>query len=454
MPRRIAVVGAGPAGLFAAQSLVAHNESTSDAAATVEVDVYDRLPTPYGLLRYGVAPDHTSIKSVALALARTFESPAVRFRGLVELGTDLHHRELLSAYDAVVYAVGASEDLHLGVPGEEAAGSRSAREFVAWYSGHPDAEPQYLDGVRSVAAIGVGNVAVDVARILTKAADDLDVTDMPLPVLQELHRADVREVWLIGRRGPQHASFTTVELRELLNTPGVRLDLDPADLAGIDEEALDRRNKANVRLLREAGTRESPDHPRCTLHLRFWRRPSMVLSTGNPARVSGLGLERTEIGPDGRLRGTGESETIDAQLVLRAIGYRSVPLAGVPFDPDRGVVPNADGRVLDLSGSVRPREYVVGWFKRGPVGVIGSNKSDAAQTVRNLLADLADHPEWQVAEGTRAEFERSLDARGVHVSDLEDWLRIERAEQNLGAANDRDRTKIETWQDLMDLVGE
>lgn len=442
MGLRIAVVGSGPSGLFAAQSLLNHAPDTG-------IDIFDRLPTPYGLLRYGVAPDHTSIKSVASALARTFEAERVSFCGLVELGVDVTAAELLESYDAVIYAVGASEDLRMGIPGEHLIGSDSAREFVAWYSGHPDAREQRLTGVSSAVAVGVGNVAVDVARILAKAPADLDQTDMPLPVLEELHRAHVEQVWVLGRRGPQHASFTTVELRELLNTRGVAVDVPEDSFAGVEDDRLDRRGKANLALLRGAATAVQSERPRCTLHFRFWRRPVAVegAENGGTDRVRGLQLERTELDPDGRVRGTGQLETIPAELVLRAIGYRSVALPGVSFDQQRGIVPNAEGRVLDLDGAVCPREYVVGWIKRGPIGVIGTNKSDANQTVKHLLEDLADQPAVP-----RPSLREKLSERGFTATSYADWQRIDQAEQNLGAQHDRDRTKIEAWHELLALV--
>ncbi len=437
MGLRIAIVGSGPSGLFAAQSLHKFAPETS-------IDIFDRLPTPYGLLRYGVAPDHTSIKSVATALARTFDSERVSFCGLVELGHDVTAAELLDSYDAVIYAVGANEDLRMGIPGEDLAGSDSAREFVAWYSGHPDARAQRLTGVTSAVAVGVGNVAVDVARILAKAATDLDKTDMPLPVLEELHRAHVEHVWVLGRRGPQHASFTTVELRELLNTPGVAVDVPGDSFDDVDDARLDRRGRANLALLRAAATAIQPTEPRCTLHFRFWRRPVAVKGQES---VRGLQLEQTELDADGRVRGTGRFETIPAQLVLRAIGYRSVALPGVSFDERRGIVPNAEGRVLDLDGSVCPREYVVGWIKRGPIGVIGTNKSDANQTVKHLLEDLDDQPAQP-----RPSLREKLSERGLTATSYADWQRIDRAEQNLGAQHERDRTKIEAWHELLALV--
>lgn len=437
MGLQIAIVGSGPSGLFAAQALLNH------APETV-IDIFDRLPTPYGLLRYGVAPDHTSIKAVATALARTFESERVSFCGLVELGVDVTAAELLASYDAVIYAVGANEDLRMGIPGEDLPGSDSAREFVAWYSGHPDARGQRLAGVSSAVAVGVGNVAVDVARILAKAPADLDETDMPLPVLEELHRAKVNDVWVLGRRGPQHASFTTVELRELLRTPGVAIDVPEDSFDGVQDEELDRRGKANLALLRAAASAVQPSEPRCTLHFRFWRRPALI---EGQERVSGLQLERTELGPDARVRGTGQLETIPAELVLRAIGYRSVALPGVSFDDERGIVPNDEGRVLDRDGAVCPREYVVGWIKRGPIGVIGTNKSDASQTVKHLLEDLAGQPTQDLPC-----LREKLRNRGFTATSYADWQRIDQAERNLGSQHERDRTKIEAWHELLALA--
>ncbi len=430
---RVAIVGAGPSGLFAAQFLSARDD--------VAVDIFDRLPTPYGLLRYGVAPDHTSIKAVAHALARVFDAPAVRFLGMVHFGRDVTREELLTGYDAVIYAVGASEDLRMRVPGEDAVGSRSAREFVAWYSGHPDAEPQSLDGVRQAVAVGVGNVAVDVARILVKEPLALAVTDMPEDVLGELRRARLTDVWVVGRRGPQHASFTTTELRELCRTPGVAVSVDPEAFDDIDDDTLDRRTRANVAVLREASETQVAA-PRMRLHFLFWRRP--VELCGDPVRE--LVLERTRL-DDGRVVGTGETETLEVELVLRAIGYRAVRLPGVAFDEKLGVIPSEHGRVLNGS-RVAPREYVVGWIKRGPIGVIGTNKSDARETVEHVLADLAELG----PRADRVDLVDALAARGFVPSSYDDWRRIEAAEANRGASYARERMKIEAWHELLDLV--
>ncbi len=436
MTRRVAIVGSGPSGLFAAQALLRGGDD-------VRVDVLDRLPTPFGLLRYGVAPDHVSIKAVADRLAAVFDDDRVRFFGMVELGTDVTRRELLDAYDAVVYAAGASEDRRLAVPGEDLQGSVSAREFVAWYSGHPDAHTQHLGGVTTAMCFGVGNVAVDVARVLLAAPEQLSSTDMPQLVLDELAASRVRHVWVVGRRGPQHASFTTPELRELLTLDDVAVDLNPAVFDGIDEASLDRRTAGNIQALREASARVV-ERPRATLHLLFWHRPIELVGEQRVRRVV---LERTEASEGTSVVGTGELREIDVELVCKAIGYRGKALPGVPFDEAAGIIPNADGRVVDAAGRVQPGEYVVGWIKRGPIGVIGTNKSDAAQTVALLLEDLDAAP-----PRAHVELADLMASRGRAPSTFDDWLAIDAAERDLGASLERQRTKIESWHSLRDLV--
>ncbi|WP_206079844.1 FAD-dependent oxidoreductase [Propioniciclava coleopterorum] len=437
-PPRVVIVGAGPSGLFAANALLKNN-------ADVRIDVLDRLPTPYGLLRYGVAPDHASMQGIQRALAAPFASDRVRFFGMVELGRTIAQEELVEGYDAVIYAAGASEDRRLGVPGEDLPGSRSAREFVAWYCGHPDAEPQSLAGVRSAVAFGVGNVAIDVARVLAAPHDRIVDTDMPVPVVAELRAAQVRDVFVVGRRGPQHASFTTPELRELLTLPGVQPVLDPADLDGIDEEGLDRRVTGNLAALREVLGRHVPD-ARVRLHLLFWWRP--VAFEGDPD-LTEVVLERTAPDDDDRVVGTGELRRVDADLALRAIGYRGRRLPGVPFDDVHGVVPHEAGRVLEEHGARRANEYVVGWIKRGPVGVIGTNKSDAAATVATLLADL---DAGQLPSPTGPDAAAVLAARGVVPSTFEDWQRIDAEELARGVPYGRPRIKVATWHALTELV--
>ncbi len=437
-PPRIAIVGAGPSGLFAANALLKNH-------ADVRIDVLDRLPTPYGLLRYGVAPDHASMQGIQRALAAPFASDRVRFFGMVELGRTLDAAELSAGYDAVIYAAGASEDRRLGVPGEDLPGSRSAREFVAWYCGHPDAEPQSLAGVRSAVAFGVGNVAIDVARILAAPHGRILDTDMPEPVVAELRTADVRDVWVVGRRGPQHASFTTPELRELLTLPGVQPVVDPADLAGIDAEGLDRRVIGNLAALHEATQRHVPD-ARVRLHLLFWWRP--VAFEGDPA-LSAVVLQRTTLDAAGAVVDTEQRRTVPAQLALRAIGYRGRPLPGVPFDHAGGVVPHRDGRVVTHAGEPHRNDYVVGWIKRGPVGVIGTNKSDAAATVATLLADLE---AGVLPAPTGPDAAAVLAERGVTPSSFEDWQHIDAEELARGVPYGRPRIKVATWHALTELV--
>ena len=434
-PRRVAIVGAGPSGIFAAQALLL-------AHPGIAVDLYDRLPTPYGLLRYGVAPDHTSIKGVGDALARVFESPDIRFLGLVEFGRDVTRKELLGAYDAVIYAAGASEDAEMAVPGENLPGSESARSFVSWYSGHPDASRFRLTGVRSVVTIGVGNVAVDVSRILCKTAFELSPTDMPDTVLNELRGHVIRDVWIVGRRGPEHASFTTPELRELLTLPHVQPVVD-GRLDDIDLTTLERRPRANIEALKVATERSVPDAS-LRLHLLFWHRP---LEVEGRHRVAGITLERTALDDEGHLVGTGEERAIECELVLRAIGYRGRALAGVPFDEVRGVIPHRLGRVMDARGRVQRREYVVGWIKRGPTGVIGTNKSDAAETVAALIEDLAVEPQVMLEPA-----EHMWRRKGLRPTTYDDWMRIDAAESALGGRYGRRRTKIATWPDLLGIA--
>src|ERR1700761_6781905 len=398
----VAVVGSGPAGLYAAEALV-KQAAALPVPVPVRVDVIDRLPTPYGLVRYGVAPDHKSIKSIAQYLRKVLERPDVRFLGGVHLGEDVTRDDLVSAYDAVIYATGAMRDRRLGIPGEDLPGSYAATDFVNWYCGHPDigADAFTLDA-ESVAVIGVGNVAVDVARILARDPHELHTTDIPHPVLETLQASKVREVHMIGRRGPAYAKFTTKELRELGDLPGVELVVhgDEADLNTFDASGQgtalaesDRRVRGNLvaitRWAQGAAAQASASGHSRRLVVRFWLKPVEILGT---ERVTGIALERTAIDAAGAFGGTGETETLDAQMVLRSVGSQSVPLPGVPFDERASVVPNAAGRVLGPDGQPLPGEYVAGWLKRGPTGVIGTNKSDAAETVRSLLEDLAGGP--------------------------------------------------------------
>src|SRR5215467_1799063 len=390
----VAVVGSGPAGLYTAEALIKQGAAL-DTPHAIRVDVLDRLPTPYGLVRYGVAPDHKSIKSIAEKLRTVLEHDGVSFIGGVHLGDDVTREDLLASYDAVVYATGAMRDRRMGIPGEDLPGSVAATDFVNWYSGHPDIDPdKYSLDAESVAVIGVGNVAVDVARILARDPEELRQTDVSQPVLEALRASQVREVHMIGRRGPAQAKFTTKELRELGELEGVDVvvgdgeaDLDAFDPTGESARLAtsDRHVRGNYAVIRDwAARRAGVGGPGLTsarrLTIRFWLKPAEI---HGPERVTNLTLERTKMDEGGRVTGTGSFETLPVQMVLRSVGYQSVPLPGVPFDDRSFVVPNADGRVLGPDGAALPGEYVSGWLKRGPTGVIGTNKSDAAQTVRS-----------------------------------------------------------------------
>lgn len=428
----MAIVGSGPAGVYAAAALARHGE--------VAVDVLDRLPAPYGLVRYGVAPDHEDIKSISATLRKVLEEPAVRFLGNIDVGREVTFEELHRYYDAVIVAAGAAVDRRLGIPGEDLPGSFSATDFVAWYSGHPDAPIDHFTlTARSVAVIGVGNVAIDVTRILAKSAEDLRGTDLPDHVLQVLEASVVEDIHLIGRRGPVQAKFTTRELRELgeladadvLVDPG-ELELDAASHERLEKEAVPRRN---LKVLQDWAERQ-PAGRRRRVHVRFLLRPVQVLGDD---RVGGLLLERTRLDGTGNATGTGAMSTVEAQMVLRSVGYRGLPLPGLPFDEAAGVIPNAGGRVL-RAGVVVPGEYVAGWIKRGPTGVIGTNKRDATETVAALLADAPSLPPAPVRDPDA--LPQLLAQRAVNVVTWQGWGAIERAEEELGRLQGRERVKI------------
>jgi ferredoxin--NADP+ reductase len=442
-PPAIAVVGSGPAGIFVVESLL---KTHPDA----RIDVIERLPAPYGLLRYGVAPDHLKMKSLATGFARTLSNPRVRFFGNVEIGRDIDVADLRSHYDAIVYAIGAPSHRSLGIPGEDLPGSLPAGDFVAWYGGHPESltPPVDLTGASSAAVVGVGNVAIDTARVLLKDTSLLEVTDMSRETLAVLAASNVSDVYMLGRRGAHDAKFTTKELRELGELPGVDVVIEARDLAGMDGTEYDGLTQRNLEVLREFAARPLTGAPR-RLHLRFYARPVEIVG---PSHVEALRIERMRYDDAGALGGTGVFEDLPVQIVFRAVGYRSVMLAGVPFDEKRGLVPNAAGRVLDgPDGAVRPGEYVAGWVKRGPQGVIGTNKQDAAETVAALVADLAatdaertSHPDLAV----------TLAAYGISFVDWEGWSRIDARERELGAAEGRDRIKISAIEHLLEAANE
>lgn len=438
---RVAVVGSGPSGCYIAQTLVQLDPG-------VRVDVLDRLPCPYGLVRYGVAPDHEKIKSLQGNLTTVLEHERVRFLGGVRVAGPggLSVARLRSLYHAVVYCVGAAADRRLGIPGEELPGSWSATEFVSWYSAHPDAaDAGFVRGVRSAVVIGVGNVAVDVTRMLVRGAGELRPTDMPQAALDALAASGVAEVHMVGRRGPSQARFTTKELRELGGLPGTGVVVDPAELAldpaCADAAALPAVQRRNVEAMR-GWAAAGPVSPGRRIRLRFFLRPVEVLADGG--RVGGVRFERTAPDGHGGVTGTGRYEDVAAQLVLRSVGYRGVPLEGLPFDPVNGTVPHREGRVL-RDGVTSPGEYVAGWIKRGPTGVIGTNRPCAKETATALLADAPVLARTEVPGDALP----ALRAAGLEPVLWAGWQAIERAEAELGARLGRGVVKLADWDALM-----
>ncbi|MFE5814000.1 FAD-dependent oxidoreductase [Streptomyces sp. NPDC056479] len=439
----VAVVGSGPSGCYTAQSLVQQDPD-------VAVDVLDRLPCPYGLVRYGVAPDHEKIKSLQNNLRTVLEHERVRFLGGVQIGPGgVPAARLRELYHAVVYCVGAATDRHLGIPGEDLPGSWSATEFVSWYSAHPDAvDDGFVAGTRSAVVIGVGNVAVDVARMLARGTAELSPTDMPQAALTSLAASRVTDVTMVGRRGPSQARFTTKELRELGTLPDTEVAVDPAELAMdpayADPSGLPAPQRRNVEVLRGWAGSPARDAGH-RLRLRFFLRPVELLA--DAGRVGAVRFERTA--PDGRggVTGTGQFEDVEAQLVLRSVGYRGVPLEGLPFDPAAGTVPHLAGRVL-REGTVAPGEYVAGWIKRGPTGVIGTNRPCAKETVTSLLEDAP----ALVRRELPGDPLTALRTEGVEPVEWTGWCAIERAEAELGASLGRGVVKLPDWQSLMNAA--
>ena len=445
-PLRVAVVGSGPAGFYAAAALLA-------AAPPAEVDMIERLPTPWGLVRLGVAPDHPKLKEVSRAFERTAMRPGFRFFGNVEVGRDVEHADLRRLYDAVVYAVGAQTGRRMGIPGEDLAGSWSATEFVAWYNGHPDFQDLSFDlsGERAV-VVGNGNVALDVARMLALTYEELARTDTTDPAIEAIAGSGIREILVLGRRGPVQASWTPPELQELGDLAGadvvvdpVDLELDPASDAELAEgTAIARRN---IEVLREFAARPPEGKPR-TIRLRFCVSPVAVLGE---ERVQAIELVRNELvaGAGGRIRAvpTDEREVVPCGIVFRSVGYHGVPLPGVLFDEELGTIPNRDGRVLDDRGRPVPGVYCAGWIKRGPTGVIGTNKKDATETVEQLLEDA--HAGLLSRDDAAGDLDELLAERGVEAVVYAGWEAIDVLERERGGEQGRPRVKLRTWDELL-----
>jgi ferredoxin/flavodoxin---NADP+ reductase len=443
-PLRVAVVGSGPAGFYAANALLG-------ADPPVEVDMLERLPTPWGLVRLGVAPDHPKLKDVSRAFERTAQKPGFRFFGNVEVGAQITHDDLVRLYDAVVYTVGAQTDNRLGVPGEELPGSWSATQFVAWYNGHPDFQDLEFDlSVERAVVVGAGNVALDVARMLALTREELQPTDTTDRAIEAIAGSGISEIVLLARRGPAQAAFTTPELKELGELAGADIIVDPAELEldAPSVSSLEGNTNAtrNMEVLREFASREPTGKPR-RIVLRFLVSPVAILGED---RVAGVEIVQNELVAEGErisARATDRHETIPAGIVFRSVGYRGVALPDLPFDAARGTLLNDGGRVLDESSEPLAGVYCAGWIKRGPTGVIGTNKKDATETVKLLLEDAAAGRLAGAVEPR--DLVDVLAERGGDPVLYAGWEEIDRVEKAAGEPHGRPRVKLHSWDSLL-----
>jgi ferredoxin/flavodoxin---NADP+ reductase len=456
-PLRVAIIGSGPAGFYAAEHFF------KQTAVVVEVDMFDRLPSPHGLVRYGVAPDHPKIKTVTRAYDAIAGHARFRFFGNVEFGLHLSLADLQEHYHQVLFATGAQTDRHMGIPGEDLEGSHPATEFVAWYNGHPDYRDCQFDlSVERAAVVGVGNVAIDVARILSRTPEELAQTDIAASALEALRASRVREVYLLGRRGPAQAAFTNPEVKEIgeLDAADVRLrpdeaELDPISQAHVDASD-DRTLTKKVEILQGYARRTPSGKPRC-LHVRFRVSPVEVLGSAN-GRVRGLRLVRNVLVPADSggvtAKATGEYEELDVGLVFRSVGYRGVPLPGVPFDERAAVIPNVAGRVIDPETRAPiPGLYATGWIKRGPSGVIGTNKPDSVETVTSMLADVAEARYLRPAAPAGASAAALIAARQPFAVSYPDWRTLDALEIANGQAIGRPRLKMTRVDEMLAALG-
>ncbi len=454
-PLRVAVIGSGPAGFYTVSNFLKYQD------LHVEIDMYDRLPTPFGLVRGGVAPDHQKDKSVTRAYDKSAQQPNYRFYGNVEFGTHLSIDDLKRHYHQVVFTTGAQVDRNLGIPGEDLSGSHSATDFVAWYNGHPDFANLAFDlSQESVAIVGVGNVAVDVARMLCRTHEELKVTDMADYATRALQNSKVKQVYMLGRRGPAQAAFTPPEIKELSELADADVIISVAE-ATLDAESRadmdagdDKNVQKNVQIIDDLAHRDQAGK-RKSLTIRFLVSPTEIL--GKDGRVEAIRIARNSVyrSDDGSIRSrtTDEEEVIPVGLVFRSVGYRGVPLPGVPFHEGWGSMPNGLGRVTTLAGEVVPGLYCAGWIKRGPSGVIGTNKTDAQETVACMVEDLKAgrhlSPEQPGVEAAR----QLVASRQPLFVSYEDWMAIDKAERDQGMAEGRPRVKLTRVKDMLAVLG-
>jgi ferredoxin--NADP+ reductase len=435
---RLAIVGAGPAGIYAADILL-----KSETAFEISIDLFEQLPAPYGLVRYGVAPDHPRIKGIITALREVLDTGRIRLFGNVLYGRDITLADLKRHYNAVIFSTGAVRDADLDIPGIDLPGSYGAADFVSWYDGHPDVPREWPLDAKEVAVIGNGNVALDVARMLAKHADDLLPTEIPDNVYRVLKSSPVTDVHVFGRRGPMQVKFTPLELRELGELRDVDMivhdedfDYDEASRAAIESN---KQVLVIDRVFTQWRAREVGAASR-RLHLHFFARPAEVLGDESTGAVAGFRWERTEPDGEGGVRGTGEFREVPVQAIYRAVGYFGSPLDGIPFDERRGVIPNREGQVLDDHDEIVPGVYATGWIKRGPVGLIGHTKSDAMETIKHVVRGQANW--WSPVAPDEASVVELLESRGIEFTNLDGWHNLDAFEQSLGEPQGRARVKV------------
>ena len=440
-PLKVAVIGAGPAGIYASDILV------KKTGGEVHIDLIEQMPAPFGLIRYGVAPDHPRIKGIIKSLHRVLESPQIRLLTNVKVGRDITVDQLKEYYDAVVFATGAVGDRALDIPGTQLEGVHGAGEFVGFYDGNPRFRRNWDLSAREVAVIGVGNVGLDVARILAKTGDELKVTEIPDNVYGSLSQNQAHTVRVFGRRGPAQAKFTPLELKELDHSPTINVEVSPEDI-DYDEASFAARAKSKshdqvCQILENYALREPKSAPH-QLQIHFFEQPVEIL--GEDGKVSGLKTERTVLTGEGQVRGTGQFTTWPVQAVYLAVGYRSDAVDGVPFNEGKHVINNDGGHVTELDGTIVAGLYATGWIKRGPIGLIGNTKSDAAETIAMLLED---HGAGRLTRANEDDVVERLSSAGVEVLSWEGWKKLDAAERALGEAEGRERKKYVEWEHMI-----
>jgi len=442
---RLAVIGAGPAGIYASDLIL-----KAERDFEVSIDLFDLLPAPYGLVRYGVAPDHPRIKGIIRALYEVLDRGDIRFFGNVKYGTDITLDDLKNHYNAVIFATGAIADASLNIPGADLVGSYGAADFVNWYDAHPDFPTSWPLDAKEIAVIGNGNVALDVARMLIKRPEDLLSTDIPHHVYEGLKASPVTDVHVFGRRGPAQVKFSPLELREALHIEGVQAIVYDEDFQYDEgsQAAIDSNNQVRVMVKTLEDLRENPQEPQeRRLHLHFFASPKEIL--GEDGKVIGLRIEKTKLDGTGNVTLTGETLEFAAQAVYRAVGYFGSPVDQMPFDAKYGVIKNDEGRVLDVDGNQIPGTYCTGWIKRGPVGLIGHTKADAIETISHVIADRAMW--WEPSSPSEDAVVETLRSRGVDYIAWENWLNIDSTEKSLGEALGRERLKLHNRAEMLEI---